>query len=114
MADFATRSIGIGYPGGSLLLFGMVLASLWIWYRATGSINFADIHGPRAEMIYWVTITLSQTLGTALGDFLDKPVARGGLELSRPIASAVLMAAIIVLIVLVPQQTSSRPEPSFE
>lgn len=161
MADFATRSIGIGYPGGSLLLFAMVLASLWIWYRATGSINVADIHAPRAEMFYWVTITLSQTLGTALGDwladgsfgylgaaavfgtalavlallywqttvsrvvlfwaafiltrplgatvgdFLDKPVASGGLELSRPIASAVLIAAIILLVVLVPQRSAA-------
>lgn len=160
MADFATRSIGIGYPGGSLLLIAMVLASLWIWYRAMGSINVADIHAPRAEMFYWVTITLSQTLGTALGDwladgplgylgaaavfgaalavlaplywqtkisrvalfwaafiltrplgatvgdFLDKPVASGGLELSRPIASAVLIAAIILLVVLVPQRSS--------
>lgn len=162
MADFATRSIGIGYPGGSLLLLGMVLASLLLWYQTEGSINVADIHAPGTEVFYWVTITLSQTLGTALGDwvadgplgylgaaslfglalvilallywqtavsrvalfwaafiltrplgatvgdFLDKPVARGGLELSRSTASAALIVAIILLIIFVPQRTLSR------
>lgn len=164
MADFATRSMGIGYPGGSMLFLALVLASLGIWYRAIGTIDVADIHAPRAELFYWVTITLSQTLGTALGDwladgplgylgaaavfglalaviallcwrtaisrvalfwaafiltrplgatvgdFLDKPIASGGLALSRPIASACLIGAIILLIVLVPQQTSSHKE----
>jgi uncharacterized membrane-anchored protein len=69
MADFATRSIGIGYTGGSALLLALVLASLAIWYRTMGTISAATIHDPRAEVFYWITITLSQTLGTALGDW---------------------------------------------
>lgn len=158
MADFATRSLGIGYPGGSLLLLAMVLVSLFTWYRAMGTISVASVHEPRAEIYYWVTITFSQTLGTALGDwvadgslgylgaavifgaalalialayyrtsishiylfwmafiltrplgavvgdFLDKPVAQGGLELSRTGASIVLGLAIIALIWILPQR----------
>jgi uncharacterized membrane-anchored protein len=69
MADFATRSIGIGYAGGSALLLASVLASLFAWYRALGSISVATVHEPRAELYYWITITFSQTLGTALGDW---------------------------------------------
>ncbi len=158
LADFATRSLGIGYPGGSLVLLGLVLASLMIWHRALGSISVSSVHEPRAELYYWLTITFSQTLGTALGDwvadgalgylgaavifgsalallalayrftaanrvalfwaafiltrplgavvgdFLDKPVAHGGLELSRLAASLVLAGAIGALIWLVPQR----------
>lgn len=70
MADFATRSLGIGYTGGSALLLTLVLASLFAWYRTLGSISVETVHEPRAELFYWVTITLSQTLGTALGDWL--------------------------------------------
>jgi uncharacterized membrane-anchored protein len=70
MADFATRSLGIGYTGGSTLLLTLVLASLFAWYRALGSISVESVHEPRAELFYWITITLSQTLGTALGDWL--------------------------------------------
>lgn len=162
LADFATRSLGIGYPGGSLLLLSAVLASLLIWHRALGSISISSVHEPSAELYYWITITFSQTLGTALGDWvadgplgyagasvifggalalvaaayfrsrishvalfwlafiltrplgavvgdlLDKPVADGGLALSRAAASLVLAAAITVLIVVVPQ----RPGPA--
>ena len=158
LADFATRSLGIGYPGGSLLLFALVLLSLFAWHRALGSIAVETLHEPRAETFYWITITFSQTLGTALGDwvadsgpgyggaalvfgamlamvaalyfwssvsrvalfwaafiltrplgaavgdFLDKPLAKGGLEFSRPVASAVLAVAIVALILLVPQR----------
>lgn len=158
MADFSTRSLGIGYPGGSVLLLGCVLASLFVWYRAMGTISVQSVHEPRAELYYWLTITFSQTLGTALGDwiadgslgyagsalifggmlaglalayyrtsisrvalfwaafiltrplgavvgdFLDKPVAHGGLELSRVGASAVLGLAILVLILALPQR----------
>jgi len=161
MADFATRSLGIGYLGGSLLLLSCVLISLFIWYRQVGTINVNRIHEPRSEVFYWVTITFSQTLGTALGDwtsdlpnmgylsaagvfagmigvvislhlftkiskvwlfwiafiltrplgaavgdFLDKPVADGGLALSRPIASVILAAAIVILIILMPQRAA--------
>lgn len=162
MADFATRSIGIGYAGGSTLLLGLVLLSLFVWHRALGSISVQSVHEPRAESFYWATITFSQTLGTALGDwvadsgpgysgaalifgvmlaivaalyfwssanrvilfwaafiltrplgaavgdFLDKPVAEGGLAFSRPVASLVLAAAIIVLILVLPQRAGSR------
>src|SRR6478752_3016190 len=70
LADFATRSLGIGYPGGSLLLLACVLASLFAWYKATGTISVDSIVSPREELFYWVTITFSQTLGTALGDWI--------------------------------------------
>jgi uncharacterized membrane-anchored protein len=70
LADFATRSLGIGYPGGSLLLLACVLASLFAWYRSLGTIDVNTIRTPGAEAYYWVTITFSQTLGTALGDWV--------------------------------------------
>src|SRR5436309_7326260 len=164
LADFADRSLGIGYPGGSLLLLACVLASLLAWYRPVGTVDVNTITSPREETFYWITITFSQTLGTALGDwiadaglgysggalvfgaglavlaivyyatrvnhvllfwaafiltrplgatvgdFLDKPVARGGLEMSRPIASLVLAFAIIILILLIPQRPGCHPE----
>ena len=164
MADFATRSLGIGYTGGSTLLLGCVLASLFAWYRTLGSISVDTVREPKAELFYWLTITFSQTLGTALGDwtadtgglgylgaaaifgamlaalaalffwtkasrvflfwaafiltrplgaavgdFLDKPIAKGGLDFSRPLASAVLAAAILVLILVLPQQAGQHP-----
>ena len=164
LADFATRSLGIGYTGGSALLLALVIASLFAWYRALGSISVETVHEPRAETFYWLTITFSQTLGTALGDwaadtgglgylggaalfgaalavcaalyfwtsvsrvalfwiafvltrplgatvgdFLDKPLDHGGLDLSRPLASAVLAAAIVVLLLLIPQRAGAHP-----
>lgn len=162
LADFATRSIGLGYPGGSLLLFGCVLASLAIWYRKLGSVSVDSVAGVKAESFYWITITFSQTLGTALGDwiadaglgysggavvfgaalavtaalyfwtnvsrvtlfwaafiltrplgatvgdFLDKPIEKGGLDLSRPLASVVLAVAIALLIWAIPQRAGKR------
>lgn len=161
LADFADRSLGIGYPGGSLVLLFLVLASLAAWHRSLGSISAASVHHPRAELFYWITITFSQTLGTALGDwvadgplgylgaaaifggllalvatayfatsvsrvalfwsafvltrplgavvgdFLDKPVAHGGLELSRVAASAVLAIAIALLAAVLPQRAET-------
>src|SRR5438309_5102013 len=163
LADFADRSLGIGYMGGSLLLLACVLSSLFAWHRMLGTVDVNRISTPKAEGFYWLTITFSQTLGTALGDwiadsgpgysggalvfgaglavlvllyftsrvshvllfwaafiltrplgatvgdFLDKPVGKGGLELSRPIASAVLAVAIVVLILLIPQRPGSHP-----
>lgn len=163
LADFATRSLGIGYPGGSLLLLACVLASLFAWYKATGTVSVSSIVSPREELFYWITITFSQTLGTALGDwiadsglgygggalffgslllalaalyfatslsrvllfwaafiltrplgatvgdFLDKPIASGGLELSRPLATLVLALAIVVLVWLIPQRAGRHP-----
>ena len=163
MADFATRSLGIGYAGGSALLLTLVVLSLFLWHRALGSISVETVHEPRAERYYWITITLSQTLGTALGDwladtrglgylgaaaifaallaglaaayyatsisrvallwtafiltrplgaavgdFLDKPLDHGGLAFSRPLASLVLGAAIVLLILVLPQRTASE------
>jgi uncharacterized membrane-anchored protein len=69
LADFADRSLGIGYAGGSALLFGLLLASLFAWHRTLGSVSINTVGSPRAETFYWVTIMFSQTLGTALGDW---------------------------------------------
>jgi uncharacterized membrane-anchored protein len=164
LADFATRSIGIGYAGGSTLLFALVLLSLLAWHRTCGSISVATVVSPREETFYWVTITLSQTLGTALGDWIadsslgygggaaffgalllilaafywwrridhvllfwaafiltrplgatlgdlfDKPIASGGFNMSRPLASLVLAAAMVLLIKLIPQRPGEHPE----
>lgn len=161
MADFATRSLGIGYPGGSILLLGLVLLSLFVWHRALGTVSVSSLHEPKAELYYWMTITFSQTLGTALGDwiadgplgylgsavifglllalialayyrtainhvelfwaafiltrplgavvgdFLDKPMAKGGLELSRVGASLVLGLAIAGLILTFRQRAAT-------
>ncbi|MEO7554807.1 MAG: hypothetical protein ABIT10_13520 [Alteraurantiacibacter sp.] len=164
LADFATRSLGIGYTGGSLLLLALVLLSLFAWYRTLGTIAVDTVASPPAERFYWATITFSQTLGTALGDwasddgglgylggallfggalavlaalyhttkisrvglfwaafiltrplgatvgdFLDKPFAKGGLDFSRPVASAVLAVAIVALIALLPQRAGQHP-----
>jgi len=170
LADFADRSLGIGYPGGSLLLLACVLLSLFAWWRTLGTVDVNTVSSPREETFYWITITFSQTLGTALGDwsadavseggwglgysggalvfgaglvvlailyftsrkvshvflfwaafiltrplgatvgdFLDKPVATGGLEWSRPLASIVLAAVIILLILALPQRPGSHP-----
>src|SRR5438445_1489761 len=163
LADFADRSLGIGYPGGSLLLLFCVLMSLFAWYRTLGTVDVNSVSGPREETFYWITITFSQTLGTALGDwiadaglgysggalvfgagllvlaalyfgtkvsrvflfwaafiltrplgatvgdFLDKPVSKGGLEWSRPLASSVLFVVIIGLILILPQRPGHHP-----
>jgi uncharacterized membrane-anchored protein len=69
LADFADRSIGIGYAGGSSLLLLLVLGSLFLWHRTLGSVSIQSITSARAEMFYWMTIMFSQTLGTALGDW---------------------------------------------
>jgi uncharacterized membrane-anchored protein len=69
MADFADRSLGIGYAGGSSLLFLCLIATLALWYWSLGSISVETVATPRVEAFYWVAITFSQTLGTALGDW---------------------------------------------
>ena len=70
MADFADRSLGIGYPGGASLLFLLLMASLIVWYWSAGSISVNTIVSPKVETFYWVSILFSQTLGTALGDWM--------------------------------------------
>ena len=77
LADFADRSLGIGYAGGSSILLISLLASLFLWYRTLGSIAVETIVTPKAEMFYWVTIMLSQTLGTALGDWTSDTAGMG-------------------------------------
>jgi uncharacterized membrane-anchored protein len=167
MADFADRSLGIGYPGGSLILFVGLMASLGIWYRQAGSIDVNTVASPKIEMFYWTAILFSQTLGTALGDwmadsnglgyergamvfaaalaviaaayfftgisrtllfwsafiltrplgatvgdFLDKPKADGGLAFGRFDASAILVAFILALVILLPQRAGPHPSRS--
>jgi uncharacterized membrane-anchored protein len=70
MADFATRSLGIGYTGGSLILFASLMAVLGLWYPSQGSVSVETVTTPKVEAFYWGAITLSQTLGTALGDWI--------------------------------------------
>jgi uncharacterized membrane-anchored protein len=155
LADFADRSLGIGYLGGTTILFTLLMASLFIWYRTLGSVAVDTVNSPKSEMFYWLTIMFSQTLGTALGDwtadtaglgygggavvfgallaavaatyyrtkishtvlfwaafiltrplgavvgdFLDKPINQGGLDLSRYSASATLLVLILACIFL--------------
>jgi uncharacterized membrane-anchored protein len=69
LADFADRSLGIGYPGGSSLLLVLLLGSFLVWHRMLGSVSVSTVSSPKAEAFYWVTIMFSQTLGTALGDW---------------------------------------------
>jgi uncharacterized membrane-anchored protein len=93
-ADFFDRSRGIGYAGGaSVLLFG-VLASLAAWRWTLGTVSVASVTGPRAESFYWLTITLSQTLGTALGDWAAED---GGLGYA---GGAALFGALLVVLTL--------------
>jgi uncharacterized membrane-anchored protein len=70
MADFADRSLGVGYPGGALLLFALLMASLAVWYWSAGSVSVNTVSTPKIEMFYWIAILFSQTLGTALGDWM--------------------------------------------
>jgi uncharacterized membrane-anchored protein len=70
MADFADRSLGLGYAGGSAILLALLLASLGIWRWSEGSVSVNTVATPKVEMFYWVTILCSQTLGTALGDWM--------------------------------------------
>lgn len=174
LADFFDRSLGIGYAGGSLALFACVVFSLAVWKRTLGTVSVGSVASPRAELFYWITITFSQTLGTALGDwtadsfgdatimglesgyvfgalifagalavvallayasnlsraalfwtafiltrplgatlgdFLDKPHDKGGLDFSRPLASLVLLGVMALCLVLLPQR-AARAEAS--
>jgi uncharacterized membrane-anchored protein len=163
LADYADRSLGIGYTGGSALLAALLIGSLLAWHRTLGTVAVDSVRSSRSEVFYWVTIMFSQTLGTALGDwtadtaglgylgaavifggllalvavayfrsriphtvlfwtafvltrplgavvgdFLDKPVASGGLELGRFSASAVLLVLIAACIALVPQRPAAK------
>jgi uncharacterized membrane-anchored protein len=93
LADFADRSLGIGYAGGSALLLGLLLASLFVWHRSLGSVSVSTVSTPRAEAFYWVTIMFSQTLGTALGDWTADSAGLGYT------GAAVVFGGLLVLIV---------------
>ncbi len=77
MADFSDRSLGIGYPGGTSILFVLLMLSLGIWYWSEGSIAVETVASPRVEMFYWTAIMFSQTLGTALGDWMADTAGLG-------------------------------------
>jgi uncharacterized membrane-anchored protein len=94
LADFADRSLGIGYPGGSLLLLACVLLSLFTWHKTLGTVDVNSVTEPREETFYWVTITFSQTLGTALGDW----IADAGLGYSG--GALVFGAGLLLLAIL--------------
>ncbi|MFT3812657.1 MAG: hypothetical protein QM740_04675 [Acidovorax sp.] len=94
LADFADRSLGIGYAGGSALLLALLLGALFTWHRALGSVSVDTVDSPRAEAFYWVTIMFSQTLGTALGDWMADTA---GLGYS---VAALVFCALLTLIVL--------------
>lgn len=93
LADFADRSLGIGYAGGALLLMALLCASLVSWQRSMGSIAIDTVHTPKAELFYWVTIMGSQTLGTALGDWTADSAGLG-YE-----GGAVVFSALLALVV---------------
>src|SRR4051812_34111187 len=164
MADFADRSLGVGYTGGATLLFVCLIAVLSLWCWSEGTISVNTVSTPKVGVFYWAAITFSQTLGTALGDwiadtgglgyeggalvfgallalvvalyfltnvsrvtlfwtafiltrplgatlgdFLDKPLSQGGLALSRPLASAVIAAFIVICLLTLPQRAGRHP-----
>ena len=92
LADFADRSLGIGYAGGSTLLFALLLASLFTWHRSMGSVSISTVDNPKVEAFYWVTIMFSQTLGTALGDWTADSAGFGYL------GSALIFGALLALV----------------
>lgn len=93
LADFADRSLGIGYAGGSFILFALLMASLAIWYRSLGTVSVDTVSSPKAEMFYWVTIMFSQTLGTALGDWTADTASFGY------IGGVIVFSALLALVV---------------
>ena len=113
LADYCTRSLGIGYLGGSTLLLALVLASLGVWYWSERSINVTTVNTPRVEAFYWGTITFSQTLGTALGDWMaasagDPAATTGALGLGYLGGALVFAAALGAVTALYYWTTISR------
>jgi uncharacterized membrane-anchored protein len=94
LADFSTRSLGIGYAGGSCLLLALLLSSLLTWHRTLGSVSVGTVSTPKAEIFYWVTIMFSQTLGTALGDWTADSAGLG--YLGSALLFGLMLAAIAV------------------
>src|SRR3954465_8420093 len=95
LADYCTRSLGIGYTGGSTILLICVIASLLIWRRTTGSISVETVSTPKVEVFYWVTIMFSQTLGTALGDWVADTNEMGYLGAAAILDSLLLLTALL-------------------
>ncbi|MBV9519965.1 MAG: hypothetical protein JO068_17800 [Hyphomicrobiales bacterium] len=99
MADLADRTLGVGCPGGALILFALLLASLATWYWAEGSVSIDTVMTPKVESFYWVTILFSQTLGTALGDWVAGS-DRGGLGLGYEYGALVFAAGLAIIATL--------------
>jgi len=95
LADFADRSLGIGYPGGTALLLALLITSLAVWYRALGTVAVDSVSSPRSEMFYWITIMFSQTLGTALGDWTADTIGMGYLG-----GAAIFFGLLLLIVVL--------------
>jgi uncharacterized membrane-anchored protein len=95
MADFADRSLGIGYVGGSSLLLASVLAALGLWYWSEKTVSVDTVNTPKVEAFYWVTITLSQTLGTALGDWMADDTGLGYLGGASVFGAALAVVAAL-------------------
>jgi uncharacterized membrane-anchored protein len=93
MADFADRSLGIGYAGGSSILLALLLGSLFVWHRTLGTVSVESVSSPKAEIFYWVTIMFSQTLGTALGDWVADSAGLGYLGGAAVFGSLLLLVA---------------------
>ena len=99
LADFTDRSLGVGYPGGTAILLTLLLITLFTWHRSLGSISVETVSTPRAELFYWLTITFSQTLGTALGDWTADSLGLGYL------GAAIVFGGLLVLVVAAYQWT---------
>jgi len=95
LADYCTRSLGIGYTGGSTLLLLLVIASLFTWRQSTGSISIETVNTPKVETFYWVTIMFSQTLGTALGDWVADTNEMGYLGAAAIFGGLLLVTALL-------------------
>jgi uncharacterized membrane-anchored protein len=94
LADFCNRSLGIGYTGGSALLLGLLLASLYLWKKTLGTVAVETVSTPKAEFFYWITIMCSQTLGTALGDWTSDSAGLGYL------GSAAIFGGLLAILAL--------------
>lgn len=94
LADFADRSLGIGYAGGTAILLTLLLGSLFLWHRVLGSIAVSTVSSPKSETFYWVTIMFSQTLGTALGDWTADTAGLG--YLGGTLVFGILLALVAV------------------
>jgi uncharacterized membrane-anchored protein len=99
LADFFDRSLGVGYPGGVAVILALLVASLAIWYRAEGTVSIESVATARVEWFYWITILFSQTLGTALGDWVAGE-DRGGLGVGYEVGAAIFGAGLVVVALL--------------